>query len=223
MGKNGGESCADGCVGVILLLVIGAVAFVACDDDSGALNADSPATAATQLAEPRKWQLRDIGLDDETTLWWDTEKSETLRLLTYAQAEDANSAALDDLDDDEGLTAKDVELKLLSMPKHGTAKLNKADGTVVYTPRAGFEGQDEFRFSVQLRGRPRVVEGTQTIAVEESPGGRYGREHSAVVPSEPFANCAAARAGGATPVHEGDPGYGPHLDGDSDGIGCEWG
>lgn len=36
-----------------------------------------------------------------------------------------------------------------------------------------------------------------------------------------FANCAAARAAGAAPVRQGDPGYGPHLDRDRDGIGCE--
>lgn len=36
-----------------------------------------------------------------------------------------------------------------------------------------------------------------------------------------FANCSAARAAGAAPVRIGDPGYGPHLDRDHDGIGCE--
>jgi endonuclease YncB( thermonuclease family) len=36
-----------------------------------------------------------------------------------------------------------------------------------------------------------------------------------------FRNCAAARAAGAAPVRRGQPGYGPHLDGDGDGIGCE--
>lgn len=36
-----------------------------------------------------------------------------------------------------------------------------------------------------------------------------------------FANCAEARAAGAAPVRRGDPGYGPHLDRDNDGIGCE--
>jgi hypothetical protein len=36
-----------------------------------------------------------------------------------------------------------------------------------------------------------------------------------------FANCSAARAAGAVPVRIGDPGYGPHLDRDHDGIGCE--
>lgn len=36
-----------------------------------------------------------------------------------------------------------------------------------------------------------------------------------------YRNCAAARAAGAAPVRRGDPGYGPHLDRDGDGIGCE--
>ena len=39
--------------------------------------------------------------------------------------------------------------------------------------------------------------------------------------SGPFPNCAAARAAGAAPVYIGQPGYGPHLDRDRDGIGCE--
>ena len=36
-----------------------------------------------------------------------------------------------------------------------------------------------------------------------------------------YVNCSAARAAGAAPVRRGDPGYGPHLDRDNDGIGCE--
>lgn len=39
--------------------------------------------------------------------------------------------------------------------------------------------------------------------------------------SSSFANCSAARAAGAAPVRRGDPGYGPHLDRDGDGVGCE--
>ena len=36
-----------------------------------------------------------------------------------------------------------------------------------------------------------------------------------------YANCDAARAAGAAPLHRGDPGYGSHLDGDGDGVACE--
>lgn len=38
-----------------------------------------------------------------------------------------------------------------------------------------------------------------------------------------FRNCAEARAAGKAPVRRGQPGYGPHLDRDGDGVGCERG
>lgn len=41
------------------------------------------------------------------------------------------------------------------------------------------------------------------------------------VPGRPYRNCDEARAAGAAPVRRGDPGYGPHLDRDDDGVGCE--
>jgi len=36
-----------------------------------------------------------------------------------------------------------------------------------------------------------------------------------------YRNCTEARAAGAAPVYRGQPGYGPHLDRDNDGVGCE--
>lgn len=36
-----------------------------------------------------------------------------------------------------------------------------------------------------------------------------------------YPNCSAARAAGAFNIPAGTPGYGPHLDRDKDGIGCE--
>lgn len=36
-----------------------------------------------------------------------------------------------------------------------------------------------------------------------------------------YKNCSEARAAGVTPIHEGEPGYAPHLDRDNDGIACE--
>jgi micrococcal nuclease len=41
------------------------------------------------------------------------------------------------------------------------------------------------------------------------------------LPDGAFRDCAEARAAGAAPVRRGEPGYGAHLDGDGDGIGCE--
>ena len=40
-------------------------------------------------------------------------------------------------------------------------------------------------------------------------------------PAQPFANCAAARAAGAAPLHRGDPGWSDSMDGDGDGTACE--
>ena len=54
---------------------------------------------------------------------------------------------------------------------------------------------------------------------------RYAPSHLAPARTAPsrgaFANCSEARAAGAAPVRRGEPGYGPHLDRDGDGIGCE--
>lgn len=36
-----------------------------------------------------------------------------------------------------------------------------------------------------------------------------------------YEDCAAATAAGAAPVRIGEPGYGPHLDANNDGVGCE--
>ena len=36
-----------------------------------------------------------------------------------------------------------------------------------------------------------------------------------------FANCTEARAAGAAPIRRGEPGSGPHLDRDNDGVACE--
>ncbi|WP_371133041.1 excalibur calcium-binding domain-containing protein [Hydrogenophaga sp.] len=43
----------------------------------------------------------------------------------------------------------------------------------------------------------------------------------AVGPGASFSNCAQARAAGAAPLRRGEPGYGPHLDRDRDGVACE--
>ncbi|WP_448627396.1 GmrSD restriction endonuclease domain-containing protein [Geodermatophilus sp. URMC 64] len=40
-------------------------------------------------------------------------------------------------------------------------------------------------------------------------------------PEDGYASCDAARAAGAAPLREGQPGYRPELDGDGDGVACE--
>ena len=42
-----------------------------------------------------------------------------------------------------------------------------------------------------------------------------------VMASVRYAGCDEVRAAGKAPLHYGEPGYGPHMDGDGDGIACE--
>lgn len=58
-------------------------------------------------------------------------------------------------------------------------------------------------------------------AFTPSPEMTYSPPQRFVEPSTYYRNCSAARAAGAAPVRDGDPGYAPHLDRDGDGVGCE--
>ncbi|RSX53346.1 deoxyribonuclease [Bifidobacterium dolichotidis] len=48
-----------------------------------------------------------------------------------------------------------------------------------------------------------------------------GWPYVAPEPEVYYKNCAAVRAAGKAPLYRGQPGYGPHLDRDGDGIACE--
>lgn len=61
--------------------------------------------------------------------------------------------------------------------------------------------------------RPQTSKPSQTAQPQQLRGG--GRQRGA------YRNCTEAREAGAAPVLRGEPGYGPHLDRDGDGIGCE--
>ena len=67
---------------------------------------------------------------------------------------------------------------------------------------------------------PATTEPEPAPETEPAPKGEPGSSGSGGG-SGPFENCAAAREAGAAPVYATDPGYGRHLDGDGDGVGCE--
>lgn len=222
-GKNqSGSDIVETCCGCLLLIAIGAILFVSCGSGDDDEQSELPAARASATAAPTptpQWHLDDEEIYDppKGTVWVDmaTKDPELLFLLDGAEATDAaGTIATDDLDDDEGLTSVDVEIRLLTEPEHGTLELNPADGTATYTPESEeFQGEDKFSYTIQLKGHPETIRRTQHLVLEWSPGERSRRT---------FDNCADARAHGAAPVHEGDPGWGSHLDADGDGIGCEW-
>ncbi|SMF49655.1 Excalibur calcium-binding domain-containing protein [Streptomyces sp. Amel2xC10] len=77
---------------------------------------------------------------------------------------------------------------------------------------------------------PPTVSVTVTeTTTEEAPAAEVPEQQSAAPrpPSTPalsdvyYENCDEARAAGVAPLHRGEPGYGPHLDRDGDGVACE--
>ena len=63
-----------------------------------------------------------------------------------------------------------------------------------------------------------------STAVDQPTWATFGSDASDTADREGdafYANCAAARAAGAAPMHSGEPGYRAKLDRDSDGVACE--
>lgn len=61
----------------------------------------------------------------------------------------------------------------------------------------------------------------EETAPEPEPEGAAGDPGPAPGAAVRFKNCAEARAAGAAPLHQGDPGYSRSLDRDGDGVACE--
>lgn len=68
-----------------------------------------------------------------------------------------------------------------------------------------------------MLSQPYATADTASFAPDQSPEETPVADTSSVY----YARCADARAAGAAPIHEGEPGYAPHLDRDGDGIACE--
>ncbi|MFF8504170.1 excalibur calcium-binding domain-containing protein [Streptomyces anulatus] len=129
----------------------------------------------------------------------------------------------------------ELTLSIDTEPAHGSASVS---GTMVtYNARDGYAGEDKLTYELLVKGTEvpaatAIVRITVTAAAPETtptanptPAGNASKPPKATDPAPAYyENCDAARAAGAAPVEEGDPGYAPHLDRDGDGVGCEpWG
>ncbi|MCT2593179.1 excalibur calcium-binding domain-containing protein [Streptomyces sp. N2-109] len=67
------------------------------------------------------------------------------------------------------------------------------------------------------------VEVTTTVTAPPDGSGGAGADEETSGGDGPvhYENCDAARAAGAAPVRQGEPGYASHLDRDGDGVGCD--
>ncbi|MGW0315497.1 excalibur calcium-binding domain-containing protein [Streptomyces flavidovirens] len=140
------------------------------------------------------------------------------------------------------LEAEEFALSVDVRPAHGSVKL---DGTsIVYTSTAGYGGEDEFTYRLDVKGvkgakdatpklsdtavvritvtrpAPKVTPKATQTPKRTTPT-KATKPKRVAPPPVYYENCDAARAAGAAPVRSGDPGYGRHLDRDGDGVGCE--
>jgi len=53
------------------------------------------------------------------------------------------------------------------------------------------------------------------------PGAHSAEQANQAAASVYYPGCNEARAAGAAPIYQGQPGYRPEMDGDGDGIACE--
>ncbi|MEV4863299.1 excalibur calcium-binding domain-containing protein [Streptomyces ossamyceticus] len=79
--------------------------------------------------------------------------------------------------------------------------------------------------ATQTDGSLRIFEGTYTVhrgtIVAADVRDVTGPEPPPSEASPHYENCDEARAAGAAPLYQGEPGYAPHLDRDGDGVACE--
>ncbi|WP_254678014.1 excalibur calcium-binding domain-containing protein [Agrococcus sp. SGAir0287] len=135
-------------------------------------------------------------------------ESDELQLLVDEQAEDVLAA--EDEVDELASTLTSVEAELAT----AQTDLAAAQSTVAERDAtiASLQAELATAQAAAAAPAPAPVAAVPQAAAPAAP----------VAPSNVYyQNCTAARQAGAAPVYAGQPGYGPHLDRDGDGVGCE--
>jgi hypothetical protein len=155
--------------------------------------------------------IRFIGIDTpERGHCGYSEATTNMRNMVYGKAVILTAGARDDVDK-YGRLLRYVDLE--DDTDTGLAQITGGFAVARYDSRDGYGHHDRQEPYVAAdTGAASCVYGTPTPApptTAPSGGSVY------------YANCAAARAAGAAPLHVGDPGYRKALDRDGDGIACE--
>ncbi|WP_025132764.1 excalibur calcium-binding domain-containing protein [Leucobacter sp. PH1c] len=139
-------------------------------------------------------------------------------LIAATESAAADAAALDDA----RAELADVEERLAEQQKtHASEQQKLAQKHSDAEARAKeAEGRAQEATTRAETAEALAAEATQAAEAASAPRSFLS------APPEPtgttsFRNCTEARNAGAAPVYIGDPGYGPHLDRDGDGVGCE--
>ena len=166
-------------------------------------------------------QVRVIGVDTpERGECGYTEASDTLAVMVAGKTVTLSPGAVDDRDrygrllryvDVDG---RDTGLALIERGL-SVAKYDSRDGYGRHPREDSYVAADAAAPNVcdSAAPPPAAVPAPVPVAPNHSAGGPAG--------GGAWPGCNDARAAGAAPVYAGDPGYGSHLDGDNDGVGCE--
>ena len=203
----------EGRFGWVACAVAIALGVVGCGDDSEnakPLAATSSPAATTAAPTPSVEPALDLVDDQESA---DAGKAIEVKVLgnDSVTLKDGTKSNIE-----VALAASEFTVVVDIPPAHGAAKVDGA--TIVYTSSPGYGGDDEFTYRVDVAGQQ--LTGTAVVRITVAKPTPTPTPKPAK-PKVSYANCDAVRAAGAAPLHEGDPGYGPHLDRDGDGIGCE--
>ncbi|MCX4823367.1 excalibur calcium-binding domain-containing protein [Streptomyces sp. NBC_01142] len=200
-----------------------AVGLVGCggtsSDSKSVAAASSPAVkkAVTPTPSPTPTPVLDLVDDDESA---DAGKPIVVDVLSNDTLTKAGSTAESV---EAALDAGEFSLAVDVLPGHGTATVDGS--TIVYTPSRGYGGADEFTYRLDAKGAEPLT-GTAVVRITvaaptPTPTPTPAKPKKPAPPRVSYTNCTAVRAAGAAPIHTGDPGYGPHLDRDGDGVACE--
>ncbi|NUK24079.1 excalibur calcium-binding domain-containing protein [Streptomyces lunaelactis] len=214
-----GSTRANSAVAACALVM--AVGLAGCGGTSGDGTSEAVTTsAAPKEAAPVKATPEPVlGLvDDEASA--DAAKAVVVKVLgnDTVTLKDGTSGNVE-----VALETGEFTVSVETRPGNGTAKVDGS--TIVYTSAAGYGGTDEFTYRVDVAGAgAESLTGTAVVRITvtaPTPTPTPVKPRKPAPPKVVYANCDAVRAAGADPIGRTDPGYGPHLDRDGDGVGCE--
>jgi hypothetical protein len=212
-------------VGVVPLLIAAGIGMSGCGDSESTLPTQSPATVTQTVTESTTPPPESTPSVPEPT----TPEPASPPADSSADGRDASSVIREyysDINAHEYRRAWALGGKNLSdsysafvsgfaTTAHDTVHILRADSDTVSVRLE----------ATQTDGSLRVFEGTYTV----NSGTIVAADVREVTAPEPppseaspyYEDCDEARAAGAVNIHEGEPGYAPHLDRDGDGVACE--
>lgn len=130
---------------------------------------------------------------------------------------------------DPAVTATVTESRTVTTTTTESSSISSTSSTTSSATRALSSGNDAIPYDEENETRTREPDAPRAAYVPNparpTPTPTYTPRETYAPPANTgggtYPNCSAARAAGAAPVYIGSPGYGPHLDRDGDGVGCE--